>query len=94
MSPSSSSSASLSHGLLGRVAGGHHDPDGPRRLELADQVLQRGDAGGAVALGLLHRVLGEVEGHHLVVRVAVDAMDHVAAHLSEAYEAELHSVPP
>jgi len=27
-----------------------------------------------------------------VVRVAVDAMDHVAAHLSEAYESKLHEV--
>ena len=82
------------HRLLGGVTGGHHDPHRPRRLELGDQVLQGGRAGGAVLLGLLHRVLGEVEGHHLVVRVAVDAMDHVAAHLSQPYEAELHAVPP
>ena len=43
-----------------------------------------------MALGLAHRVGAEVEGHDLVVRVAMDAMDHVAAHLPEADEPELH----
>src|SRR3712207_7395213 len=44
----------------------------------------------SVGLGLPHRLRAEVEGDHLVVRVAMDAMDHVAAHLPEADEAELH----
>ena len=44
----------------------------------------------AVPLGLLHGVLGEVERHHLVIGVAMDAMDHVAAHLPETDETELH----
>ena len=34
--------------------------------------------------------VAEVERHDLVIRVAMDAMDHVAAHLPEPYEAELH----
>jgi hypothetical protein len=45
-----------------------------------------------VALGLAHRRVVEVEGHDLVVGVAVDAMDHVPAHLPEADEAELHAI--
>ena len=39
-------------------------------------------------------VLVEVERDDLVVGVAVDAMDHVAAHLPEADEAELHQMLP
>ena len=31
-----------------------------------------------------------VERDHLVVRVALDAMDHVAAHLAEPDESDLH----
>jgi hypothetical protein len=41
-------------------------------------------------VGLLDRLEVEVKRDHLVVRVAVDAMDHVAAHLAEADEAEFH----
>ena len=76
--------------LLRRVAGGHHQPDHARRVELGDEVLERRRAGRPVALGGADRVFGEVERDDLVVRVAVDAMDHVAAHLAEADEAELH----
>src|SRR3954466_5863681 len=35
-------------------------------------------------------VLGVVKRDDLVVRIAMDAMDHVAAHLPESDEAELH----
>src|SRR5204862_2546243 len=47
-----------------------------------------------VALGLAHRLLDEVEDHALLVGVAMDAMDHVAAHLSQANESKLHPVSP
>ena len=43
-----------------------------------------------MALRRLDRLLVEVERDDLVLRVAVDAMDHVAAHLPEPYEADLH----
>ena len=65
-------------------------PHCARSVELRYQLLEPTGARGTVPFGLLHRILGEVEGHHLVVRVAVNAMDHVAAHLSEAYESKLH----
>src|SRR5918992_1093688 len=80
----------LVDGLLRRVAGRHHQPDEARRVELGDEVVERGGAGRPVPLGRADRLLGEVERDHLVVRVAVDAMDHVAAHLAETDEAELH----
>ena len=76
--------------LLRRIAGRHHQPDHPRLLELADEVLERGGAARTMRLGRLHGLVVEVEGDDLMVRVAMDAMDHVAAHLPEADEAELH----
>src|SRR3954464_6379178 len=48
----------------------------------------------AAARAELHRLLDRLGRHvpadDLVVRVAQDAMDHVAAHLPEPYEADLH----
>ena len=41
VSPSLEQPGQRLDGLLGRVAGRHHDPDGARRVELRDQVLQR-----------------------------------------------------
>jgi hypothetical protein len=70
-------------GLLGGIAGGHHDPDRTRRVELRHEILERRRSGGAVALGLPHGVLAHVEHDALVLGVAVDPMDHVAAHLAE-----------
>jgi hypothetical protein len=78
------------HGLLGRVAGGHHDPHRARGLEFGYELLERRGPRRAMALGFADGVLVEVEGHDRVVRVAVDAMDHVGAHLAETDEAELH----
>src|SRR5947207_2884388 len=47
-------------------------------------------AGRAVALRLADLLGRQVVADDLVVRVAQDAMDHVPAHLAEAYEADLH----
>src|ERR687886_120404 len=41
-------------------------------------------------LGGGHGLLGEVERHDVMVGVPLDAVDHVAAHLAEADEADLH----
>ena len=80
----------LEHRLLGGVARGHHHPHCPRRVERGHELLERGHAGGAVLLRGAHRLRVEVEGDDLMVRVAMDAMDHVAAHLPKPDEAELH----
>src|SRR5215211_1929495 len=86
--------AELVDGLLGGLAGGDHDPHGARRIELPDQLLERAGARGAAALGPAHRLLAEVERDDLMIRVAVDAMDHVAAHLPQSDEAQLHRGVP
>src|SRR5215217_5380042 len=90
VSPSSSSSASSSTVCwVGSPAGTMIQTE---RVELGDELLERGRAGGAVALGLLHGVLAEVEHHAFVVGVPVDAVNHVPAHLPEADESELHQM--
>ncbi len=43
-----------------------------------------------MALGGVDGLLMVVEHHALVLRVALDPMHHVGAHLSEAHEPELH----
>jgi hypothetical protein len=43
-----------------------------------------------MALGRADGVRVGVEGDDLMVRIALDAMDHVAAHLAEADESDLH----
>ncbi len=56
---------------------------------LLDELLQRVGAGGSVPDGLLDRLRVEVERDDLVVGVAADAMDHVAAHLAQPDETDL-----
>src|SRR5205823_6579359 len=76
--------------LLGRGARRDHQPHVARLLQLRDEVGERLRARHAMALPLPDLRLRAVPAHDLVVRVAQDAMDHVAAHLAEAYEADLH----
>ena len=59
-------------------------------VELGDELLERGRADGAMVLGGADGVGVGVERDDLVVRVALDPMDHVAAHLPEADESDLH----
>src|SRR5581483_55369 len=65
---------------LGRVAGGDHQPADPRRLELADELLEG-----------RHRArrVGARVGLDLVP-VAAQALGHVAAHAAEAHQADAH----
>ena len=58
--------------------------------ELAHELLERRRADRPVALGGGDRVGIGVEGHDLMVRIALDPMDHVAAHLAESHETDLH----
>ena len=80
----------LLDGRLGDVAARNHQPDHARLVELGDQLLERRCADRALLLRGLDGVGVRVEGDDLVVRVALDAMDHVAAHLPEADESDLH----
>ena len=76
---------------LGRVAGRDHDPDGPRRLELRDELLDRERRDRALAGDLLRLLRRPVVGDDLVA-VAEQAADHVRAHPAEPDETDLHSV--
>ena len=64
-----------------------------RRLELGHELLERRRRRTRRALGGRSTASSrEVERDDLVVRVAADAMDHVAAHLAQPDEAELHQM--
>jgi hypothetical protein len=77
-------------GLLRRIAGGHHDPDRSRWFERLDQFPQARGAAGAGLLGARDRLWVEVERDNVMVGVAADPRDHVAAHLSQPDESDLH----
>ncbi len=79
----------LVDGLLCRIAGWHHDPHDPRRLELFDEIGQRTGAARTVLLRLGDGLLVEVERDHLVIGVAPDAVNHVPAHLAQSDESDL-----
>jgi hypothetical protein len=74
---------------LGDDAGRHHDPDGPRRLQLADEVGQVIRALRAVGFQRLDRVGVDVVGH-AAVAVAHEPADEVGAHPAEPDHPELH----
>ena len=73
--------AEVADGGPGRLPGGHHDPDHPRLAELLDQLLEAGHVprGGLVAVVPDDRVTG-----------AAQPLGHVAAHLAEPDETDLH----
>ena len=74
-----------------RHAGRHHDPDGPRRGELLDELVHRARPGGALGLQARHGVGAVVVGDALVAGRHEPA-HHVRAHPAQADHAELHSV--
>ena len=85
----------LLDGRLGDLAGGDHDPDGARGVELLGQLLQRGGAGRALALELLDRVGVDVVDD-AIVAVAHQPPHEVRSHPAEADHSELchPSSPP
>ena len=70
-------------------AGRDHHPDGPRLLELADELLQRRAAGRALILELLDRLGVDVEDHALV-SVAHQPPHDVGAHPTQPDHSQLH----
>src|SRR4051812_33021962 len=74
---------------LGRVAGGDHDPDRARLLELADELLDRERDVRAFAADLPGLLRRPVVRHDLVL-VAKQPPDHVRAHPAKTDEADPH----
>src|SRR4051812_37219036 len=74
---------------LGRVAGGDHDPDRARLLELADELLDRERDVGAFATDLAGLLRRPVVRHDLVL-VTKQPPDHVRAHPAKTDEADPH----
>ena len=69
-------------GVLRRSAGGDHQPDDPRVVELADELHER--AGGA------RRIRPRVRLDD--VAAAPQALGHVAAHLSQPDHSQVHEM--
>ena len=74
----------LGDGVAGRRTAGHHDPHHPRRVEPLDEVGQR----ARVRHGLVAVV------PHDLVASAADALAHVAAHLAQPDQTQLHLGTP
>ena len=89
VSPGASSVGELLHRLLGRVAGGDHQPDDARRRQHPDDVGRREAALEALADDLLGLVARAVVGHHPMAGL-VQAAGHVAAHPAETDDGQLH----
>ena len=72
------------HGVAGGATGRNHDPHHARRLQASDQGLEGLDVGH---LGVA------VEAHHVMARAA-QPLAHIAAHLPQTDQAELHVTSP
>ena len=87
------------HRAVGRVADNvvlidrfHDLPVGQHRdhrLDTLDRILGGGEGVAAAILGGFERVLGQVEGAHLVPRLD-QVRGHTAAHVAEADECDFH----
>src|SRR5207245_7591921 len=84
-----SEAGELIHGVIGRVAGGHHRPEDARGLHLLHHVLDRARRHSAVLRGLLHRLGAAVPRDHAML-APCEARDHVPAHATEAIETDFH----
>ena len=69
----------------------HHQPDRPRRAELADKLGQRGCADGLLGDECRHGSRRPVE-HHAVVAAGDQPADHVGAHPPQSDHSQLHSM--
>src|SRR5258705_1542601 len=69
--------------------GGNHQPDGPRLLKFADEVVDGRGAGGAFTNKLLHRFRAAVVDDALMA-IFLEAPHHVGAHSAQSDHAELH----
>src|SRR4030095_8618935 len=67
----------------------HHQPDGPRRLQLLHEIRDRRGTDGLRPRQLLDRFRRPVEDHALVV-TREKPVDHVGAHAAESDHSELH----
>ena len=76
-------------GVVDRIAGGDHDPDGAGGGEIFDEVFERVDAEGAGGGELGGGILAEVEADDLVTGEA-EALRHVEAHFAETDDSEFH----
>ena len=93
LSPALEPRAELAHRRLGDLAGRHHHPGMPGRVELGDEVVERGRA--RRALGCERRDgLGADVVDDAGVAVAHQAAHDVRAHPAEADHAELHGREP
>ena len=76
-------------GSCARECGRHHDPRGPRRGELSDEVLERVGAVGALTHQLRDGLRVNVVNHHLVACTHQPARE-VRAHATESHHSQLH----
>ena len=79
-------------GLVDGIAGRDHDPDGARRAEVADHLLEGRDPERAGCGETRDGVVVEVEADDLVAREA-KTLRHVEAHLAKSDDAQFHVIP-
>src|SRR5439155_1999274 len=77
---------------LGWAPRGDHEPHGPRRRELRDQILERRRADRAFLHRLLHDVRRSIVRDD-AVPVSLKPYHHVHAHPAESDESEFHGPP-
>ena len=93
MSPSLSRGIKLEYLLGGRIARGHHDPHGLRRLlQIVDQFLN-GEGGHGAMLRRLARLVGRAVVGHDAMPAEQQALDHIAAHATKSNKSEFHANP-
>src|SRR5579862_911016 len=70
--------------------GRNHQPDGARLRELADEILNRSRAAGALAHQLLHIRRIQIE-HDTLVSAPGQPPNHIGPHAAESNHSKLHS---
>src|SRR5882724_4333647 len=75
--------------LFGRIAGWDHDPGCPRRLEIADELVERCGTQCSLTYKFLDWI-GAAIGNHQLMPAAQHSARHIRAHFSQTYHSELH----